>query len=396
MSTQEPKRNYTYRAMRDERQYGLFWYSGLWNILRPVLVGLTVLVIVSGLLYSLWRDFSAGHLEPVDVQDDREVVFQVESGQSLTRIARNLEQSGLIRSHTVFKYYCDFAGLGQKLQSGTYLLKRNMTIQQIADQLTTGDGSPIVRNVTLIPGWTIEDFAAYLLERGVVTDTGEFLSLCRSGTEFSEYYYIADILSSGKAKNRKYALEGYLAPNTYEVYTNATPKEIIGKLLSQTEKAFPGDMQDIAVDEGYTMDEIIILASLIEKEAKTGDFPRVSAVFRNRLKRGMPLGSDVTIHYITGVRKMSLTDSDLAVSSPYNTYTNNGLPPGPICNPSTDAINAALYPDETFLAEGYLYFCAMDPASGSLYFSRTLEEHNRAVAQYRPLWQAYDRERGIE
>ena len=110
----------------------------------------------------------------------------------------------------------------------------------------------------------------------------------------------------------------------------------------------------------------------------------------------MKLESDVTIHYITGVRKMALQDSDLQADSDYNTYRRAGLPVGPICNPSPAAIRAALWPDETMVAENYLYFCAKEPESGELYFSRTLAEHERAVAVYAPLWQQYDESRGIQ
>ena len=143
------------------------------------------------------------------------------------------------------------------------------------------------------------------------------------------------------------------------------------------------------------MDQVLTMASLIEKEAKESDFARVSAVFHNRLKEGMKLESDVTIHYITGVRKMALADSDLAVSSPYNTYQVTGLPLGPVCNPSPAAIRAALYPDNSMIQEKYLYFCAKEPESGELYFSKTLDQHKRAVEIYAPYWQKYDEDRGI-
>ena len=390
------KRSYTYRTMRDERQYGLYWYSALWNILRPVLVGLGAVIVVIGLVYSAWNAVYDAYLAPANAEDRVEVAFEVESGQSLTRVANNLEAAGLIRNRTVFKYYCDFAGMGQKIQSGNYLLAPSMTMQQIADQLTRGDGNPLVRNITMIPGWTLEDFAAKLVENKVLDDSGEFLELCRSGKQFDDFYYIADVMTTPNAAQRKYLLEGYLAANTYEVYTTATAEDIIRKLLSQTERAFPADYQDYAAEKGFTMDQIITLASMIEKEAKTGDFARVSAVFHNRLKQGMKLQSDVTIHYITGVRKMALDQNDLAAHSLYNTYENKGLPLGPICAPSVEAINAALFPDETFVAENYLYFCAKDPESGELYFSRTLQEHEQAVAIYAPLWKEYDQSRGIE
>ena len=389
------QKNYTYRSMRKEREYGPYWYSGLWIVLRPLLVALTVFVIVAGISVTVWNKLYGEYAAPVDGQDAQEVAFEISSGQSLNRVATNLEAAGLIRSRTVFKYYCDFAGMGQKIQTGSYLLRRNMSMTEIAEQLTTGDGNPIVRNITLIPGETVEDFVAKLTRAGVLENPEEFLALCRTGEAYREYYYIADVLADGHPASRKYVLEGYLAPNTYEVYTRATNDEIIRKLLGQTEAVFPVEYQERAESLGMTMDEVLTLASLIELEAKEDDFPRVSAVFHNRLQARMKLESDVTIHYITGVRRMALTEADLKTESPYNTYLHEGLPVGPVCNPSPKAIYAALYPDEMMVAENYLYFCAKEPESGELYFSRTLGEHERAVSVYAPLWQQYDESRGI-
>lgn len=389
------KRNDTYQSIRDERQYGPYWYSLLWRVVRPVLVMAGSLLVVVGILSSVWNAVYEEYLAPPDVENHTQMAFHVESGQSLTKVANNLEAAGLIRNRTVFKYYCDFAGMGQKIQSGAYMLAPSMTMSEIAQQLTMGDGNPIVRNITLIPGWTIEEFAAKLVEDGVLADSAEFLELCRTGEKFSEYYYIADVRSTRNAAQRKYALEGYLAPDTYEVYVTATPEDIIRRLLSQTDRVYPAELQERAAKIGMTMDEVITLASLIQKEAKDDDFAKTSAVFHNRLKKGMKLQSDVTIHYVTGLRKMSLTNNDLALNSPYNTYQVSGLPLGPICNPSEAAIWAALYPDEEYVAENYLYFCAKDPESGELHFSRTLQEHEQAVSIYAPLWKQYDAQRGI-
>ena len=390
------EKDYTYRSVRDERKYGVFWYSALWGVLRPVLVGLTVLVLVAGICITVWNHLYGEFAAPVDTEDTSGYEFEITSGQSLNRVSANLEEAGLIRSKTVFKYYCDFAGMGQKIQVGTYTLRRDMTMAEIAEQLTAGDGNPLVRNITLIPGESIEEFAAKLVKNGVLESGDRFLELCRTGEEFKDYYYIADILSGGNASQRKYVLEGYLAPNTYEVYTSADEEEIIRKLLSQTEAVFPEEYQTQAETLGMTMDQILTLASMVEKEAKEQDFARVSAVFHNRLRAGMKLESDVTVHYITGVRRMSLTEEDLNRADAYNTYLYRGLPPGPICNPSPAAIKAALYPDQTLVAEKYLFFCAKEPESGELYFSRTLEEHERAVAVYAPLWKQYDQTRGLE
>ena len=389
------EKSYTYRSMRDEREYGFYWYSGLWHILRPILVGLTVLVLVIGIGMTVWSKLYGSFLAPVDQEDTQEYSFEINSGESLNRVATNLENAGLIRSRSVFKYYCDFAGMSQKIQVGSYAIRKDMTMTQIAELLTTGDGNPLVRNITLIPGETVEDFAARMVKNGVWESADAFLAACRDGKAYRDYYYIEDVLSSGHPEQRKYVLEGYLSPNTYEVYVTATEDDIIRKLLSQTEAAFTVENQERAEELGMSMDEVLTLASLIEKEAKQSDFARVSAVFHNRLKEGMKLESDVTIHYITGVRKMALADSDLTADSPYNTYRVTGLPLGPICNPSPAAINAALYPDETMVNEKYLFFCAKEPESGELYFSKTLDQHKRAVEIYAPYWQKYDEDRGI-
>ena len=389
------EKKYTYRSMREERKYGLYWYSGLWMILRPILVGLTVLVLVIGIGMTVWGKLYGSFLAPVDQEDPQEYTFEVGSGESLNRVATNLEDAGLIRNRSVFKYYCDFAGMSQKIQVGSYAIRKDMAMTEIADLLTTGDGNPLVRNITLIPGETVEDFAARMVKNGVFESADTFLAACRDGKAYREYYYIQDVLTSGQPEKRKYVLEGYLSPNTYEVYVSATEDDIIRKLLSQTEAVFTVENQERAEELDMTMDQVLTLASLIEKEAKESDFARVSAVFHNRLKEGMKLESDVTIHYITGVRKMALADSDLAVNSPYNTYQVTGLPLGPVCNPSPAAIRAALYPDDSMIQEKYLYFCAKEPESGELYFSKTLDQHKRAVEIYAPYWQKYDDDRGI-
>lgn len=393
--TRDRNKVYDHETLRDEREYGFYWYSGLWNLLRPVLVCLGALLIVFGVVSGIWNAIDENFLSPVDPGDHTEIAFSVKSGNSLTRVSNNLETQGLIKNRTVFKYYCDFAGLGQKIQAGDYLIKKSMDMFEIADLLTTGDGHPITTDITIIPGNTIEDVAAMLKAKGIFTDESAFLNICRTGEGVTDYYFVGEVLKNKNISQRKYLLEGYLAPNTYEIYTDATELSIIKKLLSQTDKVFNSEWQTRADELDMTMDEVIILASMIEKEAKKADFAKVSAVFHNRLDKRMKLQSDPTIHYVTGERRMSLRSSDLAVESPYNTYRVSGLPVGPICNPSPEAINAALYPDESYVAEKYLYFCSKDPDTGELHFSRTLEEHERAVEIYAPLWQIYDAERGM-
>ena len=383
----------TERELHERRRYGFFWYDWLWRILRPALVFLASFVIVCGLVYTGYRQVDAMFFAPVDAQDERVVEFEVASGSSLSSVSRKLEEAGLIHNHSVFKYMADLMGMGQKIQSGDYELKRSMSSTEILDQLIAGDGKPLTMRITIIPGWTVEDIAAYLVEQDILKTKEEFLAACKDAAAYSGYYFIEETMKT--ADQRLYALEGYLSPNTYEIYTSSSADTIIKRLLSQTEAAYSLSYDERAQELGMTMDQVFTLASMIEKEAKTADFAKVSAVFHNRLKKGMTLGSDVTVKYVSGSEKMYLKDSDLDVDSPYNTYRRKGLPVGPICNPSMGAVVAALYPDEQYVAQKYLYFCSKDPDSGELYFSRTQEEHDAAVAMYRPLWEEYDRSRGL-
>ena len=385
----------TEREWHEERRYGFYWYDWIWRVLRPLLVFAASFVIVCGLIYTGYQKLDEMFLAPMDAQDESVVAFEVASGSSLSTVSRNLEEAGLIHNHTVFKYMADFMGMGQKIQSGDYELSRAMSATQILDQLVSGDGKPLTTTITVIPGWTIEDVAAYLVEKKVLSSADEFLALCKTGESYAGYYFIEDVLSQDDAGDRKYALEGYLSPNTYEIYTSASADTIVRRLLSQTEAAYLLSYDERAQELGMTMDDVFTLASMIEKEAKKADFAKVSAVFHNRLKAGMTLDSDVTVKYASGSQKMYLNSDDLSVDSAYNTYRNKGLPVGPVCNPSMDAVVAALYPDEQYVAQKYLYFCSTDPDSGELHFSRTLEEHQAAAAMYQPLWEEYDRKRGL-
>lgn len=390
-----PLRDAEERELIESRRYGFFWYDWIWRVLRPILVFVCSFVIICGLVYTGWQKVDEMFFAPTDSQNQEVVSFSVKSGSSLSAVSKNLEAAGLIHNHTVFKYMADFMGMGQKIQSGDYELTRAMSATEILDQLISGDGKPLTMKITIIPGWTVEDVANYLVEIKVLSSADEFLSLCKSGEAYNGYYFIEEVMKTGTVSRRKYALEGYLSPNTYEIYTSSSADTLIKRLLTQTEAAYLSGYDERAQELGLTMDEVFTLASMIEKEAKTSDFAKVSAVFHNRLKAGMTLGSDVTVKYASGSQKMSLNDSDLAVDSPYNTYTHKGLPVGPICNPSMDAVVAALYPDEQYVEQKYLYFCSAEPESGKLVFSKTLEEHNKAVSYYRQYWEEYDKSRGL-
>ena len=402
---------YDTRALHEEREYGLFWYAWLWKILRPVLIFMCSALIVVGMVTVAWNKVYDTFLAPMDTMSAELVTFEVESGSTVSGIAEQLVEAKLLRNESVFKYLVQFEGLTNSLSYGTYKLSPGMSVSEIIDELTSGSQTN-ERVITIIPGWTCEDIAAYLVGIGALDNEEEFLALCNNVDKFSGFSYALRSAKDADAlEGRKYALEGYLAPDTYRIFLSATPESILNTLLTQNNKVidsvFYTDTTDYYTDEeggihevetfdnALSMDETIILASMIEKEASNElDYARVSAVFHNRLKLGWKLESDPTATYLSGERKLALSNSDISAANAYNTYYVDGLPVGPICNPSTAALKAALNPDMTYIEEGYLYFCATEPTSGMLAFAKTKEEHEANVAKYRPLWEEYDRLNG--
>ena len=403
---------YDQRTLREEREYGLYWYAWLWHILRPVTVFLCAVLIVVGLVTMGWNRVYETFLMPVDPNNTQTVRFTIESGDSISEIGENLENAQLLRNRTVFRYLVQFMGVTDKISYGTFDLSPSMDVNAIITELSSGSQNA-ERTITIIPGWTVEDIADYLYEEGAIQSREEFLTLCRDAAPFAEMSYPIKLAQDlGTLSGRKYQLEGYLAPDTYRVFRNASAQQIVNTLVEQTntviDEVYYADTIQYEVDpetgeyrevvryrnDDLTLDEIIILASMIEKEAaSTEDYARVSAVFTNRMNAGMRLESDPTATYLLGVDKLALSDEETSAVNNYNTYVIDGLPVGPICNPSAAAMEAALYPDVEYVDEGYLYFCAKEPTSGELAFAKTLEEHEANVAKYRPLWEEYDRQR---
>ncbi|HIV30037.1 MAG TPA: endolytic transglycosylase MltG [Candidatus Pullichristensenella excrementipullorum] len=403
---------YDQRTVREEREYGVYWYAWLWRVLRPVTVFFCAVLIVIGLVTMGWNSVYEAFLMPVDPENTQTVRFTIESGDSISEIGENLEKAQLLRNRTVFRYLVQFLGVTDKISYGTFDLSPSMDVNAIIDELSSGSQNA-ERTITIIPGWTVEDIADYLYAEGAIQSREEFLNLCRDAAPFAEMSYPIKLAQDmGTLSGRKYQLEGYLAPDTYRVFRNASAQQIVNTLVEQTntviDEVYYADTIQYEVDpetgeyrevvryrnDDLTLDEIIILASMIEKEAaNTEDYARVSAVFTNRMNAGMRLESDPTATYLLGVDKLALSDEETSAVNNYNTYVIDGLPVGPICNPSAAAMEAALYPDVEYVDEGYLYFCAKEPTSGELAFAKTLEEHEANVAKYRPLWEEYDRQR---
>jgi UPF0755 protein len=360
-----------------------------------------------------WNKIYDTFLAPMDTMSAEVVTFEVESGSSVAAVAKKLNEEQLLRNADIFEYLVQFRGLTNSLSYGTYKLSPSMTVNELVDELTSGSQTN-ERVITIIPGWTCEDIAEYLVGIGALENADEFLSLCNNPNLFANSSYALSAALEdasnpeigNRLNERKYILEGYLAPDTYRIFLSATPESIINTLLTQENKVvdavFYGDAefyQDAegnyheveTYDSGLTMDQIFILASMIEKEAgNNADYARVSAVFHNRLKMGWKLESDPTATYLAGETKLALTNDEISRQDAYNTYVVEGLPAGPICNPSTAALKAALNPDIDFINQGYMYFCATDPNTDELAFAITKEEHQANVAKYQQMWAEYD------
>lgn len=372
------------RAQRRRRQ--------IWRTVRPAVVLLVSAVAVFFVARFTVNYVLSNFINPVDINDATPIEVVIPKSSSASTIARILynargeDEEGLIPNTAVFKVYVDFVGKANKMQPGTYILSRNMTLKQIVDIICEGNPPKSTVKFTIPEGYTIADIARVLIEKGLIENEKELFDVCVSGASFETFAFISNIAENGG--NRRFVLEGYLFPDTYEAFVDSSVDSIIIRMLNRFNEIYSDEYAARAGELGMTMDQVITLASLIEREAQVdSDFAKVSAVFHNRLKSDMPLQSCASLSYVLNVKKYTFTESELATESPYNTYLNRGLPVGPISNPGKAAIEAALYPNEEFLSEQYLYFCNGNlKESAELVFAKTYEEHQANVMQYQQFW----------
>jgi UPF0755 protein len=275
-------------------------------------------------------------------------IINIPPGSNAKEIVHILEKNEIIRKNNyLFIILIKLSKLEDKLKFGEYNLSPSLNMLQILNKLARGE--IVVYKITIPEGYTSIQIAE-LLDKKEIVEKESFLKLVKYGEK---------------------SWEGYLFPDTYEVPKKFGAENMFKLMLSNFEQvAVDNKLINKAEQTGFTMDEIITLASVIEKEAKFAEEKRqISSVFHNRLKIGMKLQSCATIQYILGKPKENLEESDLEIESPYNTYLYKGLPPGPICNPGIDSIIAALEPAN----EDYLFFVLGD--NGRHIFSKTYEEH---------------------
>ena len=317
--------------------------------------------------------------------------IEISAGESVKQIANNLKQADLIRNPLAFELYARINNLHAKLKAGKYSFRKTMSARAIAKQLVNGVVSSDVFNLTILPGTNL------LGDKGK-SQTGiihQFRTLSYSEEEINQAltkHYDNPVLKGlyadeNKLSNpdipAKLALEGYLYGETYQFYNHEKLENVITTILNQfNDVVVSNQLEEKFKARGFTLREGIILASIIQKEARTEDMPGVSMVFQNRLRQGIALGSDVTATYaadITGIDRANATNADiLAVNSLYNTRKFPGLPPGPIAVPSKAALLAVAEPDSS--KASMLYFLTGD--DGLMYYSSTDAEHNQKIRDH--------------
>ena len=323
-------------------------------------LALTLLLLPASLLF-----IAAEFYRPVAVPEGR-AVLTVEKGLGAGAVARALEDRGFIRGRLPFLACYRLFFHPETLKAGEYEIIPPVRLKGLIGMLV--EGRVWLHRVTVPEGLTAREVGPLFVPL-LGDDGGGFEAAIRETGPVAEL--------DGRAAD----LEGYLFPETYSFPRGVAAAEVVGAMVDQFRAVFGERWRSRAGEVGMSVRQVVILASLIEKETSVpGEKPLVSAVFHNRLKLGMKLDCDPTVIYalkLRGEYAGRLSRSDLALDSPYNTYRHAGLPPGPICNPGREALAAALYP----AAAPYLYFVAGE--GGGHRFSRTLSEHAAAVRDYR-------------
>lgn len=321
-------------------------------------------------IYFFVNNYINENLEAVDRTDDTKIVIEIPSGSTTDNIAEILYENNLIKNTLAFKYYTEKTGRDSLLKAGSYVLSKDMDADELLKVLTKGGSSGNTANITIIEGLTLEDAALAMSEQlGLSYD--RFLELMNSPELFEDDFEF--LKENPDIEN----LQGYLMPDTYNVYKNSTEEDIIKILLSQFDEFYSDEIKPRMENSKLSFREVINLASIVEKEALLdSERDEVAAVFLNRLDINMKLQSCATVNYAHGEWKERLTYEDIAIDSPYNTYVVEGLPPTPINSPGRVSIIAVLEPADV----DYLFFVAK--GDGSHYFSKDYDEHIDAANEY--------------
>ncbi len=328
-------------------------------------------------------------------REDRNVTISVTSEDTMESIAQKLQSAGLVRYPELFLLYADLTDAEEDITTGTFTLNTVYDYHALVSQMSPRSGARAVVEDVLIPeGYNCRQIFALLEEKGICKAAD--LEKWAAEGDLSEYWFL-----EGVERGHKYCLEGFLFPDTYDFYENSTPRAALEKMLDGFEYRVTedlraqipvlnehltammrenGDSEEFIAENQFDIRDVVNVASLIEREtASNQESYSIASVIYNRLfnwgSNPRYLNIDATVIYALG-GKTDLTSEDMTVDSPYNTYTNTGLTPGPIANPGLASIEAALDPDDT----SYYYY-VLDPGTGVHQFSKTLAEHEKKIKQ---------------
>jgi UPF0755 protein len=322
-------------------------------------------MFLAAIAFSFWLGWTI--VVPADLES-KEINFTVNKGEGVKEISARLADKGVIRSDYWFRTYVWAREWEGDFQTGEHILKEGMNIIRIARALVSAESRPVERQITTIEGWSNNDIGKYMEEQGIGTKK-DFLRLVAKTGWQTKYDFFDD-------KPLDVDIEGYLFPDTYRVYNDATQEDVVKKMLDNLDKKLTAEMRRDIKKKGMTVHEVLTLASIVELEVRgEKDRQHVADIFLKRLKSGMGLQADSTVNYVTGKSVASASAKDIKVDSPYNTYKYRGLPPGPISNPGMTAITAVIYPE----SNPYYYF--LTTKSGRVLYARTFEEHIKNKAQ---------------
>lgn len=337
-------------------------------LLRYLILPLVILAVVLGAAGYYGFRYARALLDPVDPSAPLAVAVKIPQGATMADVAEILRRHRLIREPLVFRLYARQEQLDSQIKPGEYLLRANMTADEILKRLTTGE--VITYRFTVPEGLTVEQVAELLASRHLV-DQDKFMRTVTASIAADGW-----VPADAKVRHR---LEGYLSPETYTYTGTINEVKIVDMMVGRFQQIMSGDLLRRAEEMQLSVHEVVTLASIVEEEAAApAERPRIAGVYLNRLRIGMKLDADPTVRY--ALRKPPvepLLYKDLEVKDPYNTYRNPGLPPGPISSPGEASIRAVLYPED----HQFLYFVARGDGSGEHIFTNTLREHNQAVAQ---------------
>lgn len=345
------------------------------KIIMITIASLILLIGIVGLVGFLYINSA---MKPVDPDDDTIKKVKIPIGSSVNGISTLLEEQGIIKDARVFKYYIKFRN-ESGFQAGEYKLSPSMPIQDIVTSIKTGKlMKEAALKITIPEGKQLVQIADIIAVKTDQDPKEIFKTLNSEKFVNSMQERFPELLTSEiENKNVLYPLEGYLFPATYDFYEEKPSLEaVVIEMLKKTEETLQAYETQMSKKD-YSVHQMLTFASLVEEEATAQvDRGKIASVFYNRIKKGMPLQTDPTVLYAKGSHKSKVLYKDLEVKSPYNTYKNKGLPPGPIANAGTTSIDAVLKPEKT----DFLYFLATP--EGEVLYSKTLEDHNNKKAEH--------------